>query len=451
MTISRDSLVLKLTAAALAFIAALLALRAFDGTGSVPGLGGSSAAVSAGLLPGATADERIAALRIQVEDDPSDPEGHVQLGLAYLQKVRDTGDPSFYPDAAGALHDARQLDPESFTATSGLGELALSQHDFERALRLGERARSINSTIASNYGVIADAQIELGRYAAAGRTLQHWVDLQPGLSSYARVSYFRELRGDLSGANDAIELAVAAAGGRENTAYLQGLLGDLKADRGDYAGARDAYRALLAGAPGDPAALAGLADLAAGRGDLDAAIRRYRAVVESLPVAGQLIALGEVEEAAGRSAAARKHYALAVAHMEAEQANGVNLDTERALFEADHGSPARAVSAGLSAWRAIPSVRSADAYSWALSQAGESERALRFSREAMRLGSRDPLFLFHAGIIARRAGRPALACTHLGRLLNQSPRFSPLYAPVARRAAAALACGSQAGPAEIVE
>lgn len=451
MAISRDSLVLKLTAAVLAFTVVLLALRALDGADPGAELGGAGAAAPAGLLPGATADDRIAALQAQVDETPSDPETQVQLGLAYLQKVRDSGDPSFYPEASWALHDALRLDPESFTATSGLGELALSQHHFDRALRFGERARSINPTIARNYGVIADAQIELGRYAAATRTLQRWVNIEPGLSSYARVSYFRELHGDLSGATDAIELAVAADGGRENTAYLQGLLGDLQADRGDYATARDAYRELLARAPGDPAALAGLADLEAGRGDLDGAIQRYLRVVESLPVAGHLIALGEVEEAAGRLAAAREHYARAVAHMEAEQANGVNLDTERALFEADHGSPARAVSAGLSAWRAIPSVRSADAYSWALSQAGESERALRFSREAMRLGSRDPLLLFHAGMIARRAGRPALACTHLGRLLEQSPHFSSLYAPVARRAVAALACGSQAGPPQNVK
>ena len=33
------------------------------------------------------------------------------------------------------------------------------------------------------------------------------IDLQPNLASYARVSYFRELHGDLAGASRAMRLA----------------------------------------------------------------------------------------------------------------------------------------------------------------------------------------------------------------------------------------------------
>ena len=62
--------------------------------------------------------------------------------------------------------------------------------------------------------MIADAQIELGRYGAAARTLQRMVDLKPELASYARVSYFRELHGDLAGALQAMRLAVSAGGTR---------------------------------------------------------------------------------------------------------------------------------------------------------------------------------------------------------------------------------------------
>jgi hypothetical protein len=52
----------------------------------------------------------------------------------------------------------------------------------------------------------------------------------------------------------------------------------------------------------------------------------------------------------------------------------------------------------------------------------------------MRLGSRDPSFLFHAGMIAKAAGRDGRAGDLLGRVLAQSPRFSPLYAPRAEGA-----------------
>jgi hypothetical protein len=56
----------------------------------------------------------------------------------------------------------------------------------------------------------------------------------------------------------------------------------------------------------------------------------------------------------------------------------------------------------------------------------------------MRLGSRDPLFLYHAGIVALRAGQPERARSFLGRLVGQSPDFHPLYGPRARRALEAL-------------
>ena len=52
----------------------------------------------------------------------------------------------------------------------------------------------------------------------------------------------------------------------------------------------------------------------------------------------------------------------------------------------------------------------------------------------MRLGSRDPEFLYHAGMIARAGGEDARAARLLARLLEQSPRFSALYAPRAREA-----------------
>src|SRR5262245_64675448 len=43
--------------------------------------------------------------------------------------------------------------------------------------------------------------------------------------------------------------------------------------------------------------------------------------------------------------------------------------------------------------------------SWALSAAGRNGEALAMSERAMRLGSRDPSFLYHAGMVALRAGR----------------------------------------------
>ena len=161
------------------------------------------------------------------------------------------------------------------------------------------------------------------------------------------------------------------------------------------------------------------------------AIARLQRVVDRLP-------LPELRHRPGRGAGRRRAGAPPRRRLRARarrdaccsSAAGVNADVELALFEADHGSPRRAVALGRRAWAAAPSVRSADALGWALHRAGHSRAALGWARRALALGSRDPAFLTHAGLIARGAGRAAA----------WRPRWLARRARRARRAAAP-ACG----------
>ena len=109
-------------------------------------------------------------------------------------------------------------------------------------------------------------------------------------------------------------------------------------------------------------------------------------------------------------------------------------DAEIAVFEADHGDPKRAVQIARRAYAAAPSVRSADALGWALTRADRPGEGLGYAQRALRLGSRDPLFHYHAGIAAKEAGEAGLARAHLSRALAANPRFSALHAPRARAA-----------------
>ena len=341
---------------------------------------------------------------------------------------------AYYSRSGRAFDAALERDPRDPLATVGAGTLALARHDFQAGLELGRRAHRLAPDLVRPYAVIADAQIELGRYDAAARSLQRFVSLKPTLAAYARVSYFRELHGDLDGAVRAMRLAVSAGGGSpEELAYVDSLLGKLEMDRGQYGAARAAYREALAAVPGHPAASAGLARVAAARGDLELAIERYREVVERLPLPEYVIALAEAEQAAGRGAAARRDLGLVAVETRLLRSAGVDVDAELAIFEADHGDPARAVALGRAAWRRAPSVRSADAYSWALASAGEDAHAVAISAQAMRLGSRDPSFLYHAAVIAADAGDVGRARALLETLTTQSPRFNPVYGPRAER------------------
>jgi tetratricopeptide (TPR) repeat protein len=427
----------KLLVAALAFAATLAVLT----VGGSHHSSGPSLAAQPAFVPATSqsTDARIASLQAAVKAQPKDPRGYASLAQAYLQKVRETGDASFYTRADAVLRTALQLNPRSPDAVVVAGTLALARHDFAGALRLGRRARELAPELAAPYAVLVDALIELGRYDQAGAALQRWVDIKPTLASYARVSYWRELHGDLAGAAAALRDAISAGGDvAENGAYVQTLLGNLELQRGRIRSAELAYRAALARFGGYVPAHAGLAKVDATRGDLASAIRRYRTVVGRLPLPEYVVGLGETELAAGRTTAAHRDLALVGAEETLLRAAGVDTDVDLAVFEASHGSPERAVELARRAWATAPSVRSSDALGWALTRAGRPMEGLRHAQAALRLGSLDPMFLFHAAVAAHAAGRDRLAKTWLTRALADNPRFSPLYAPKARRMLEAL-------------
>jgi tetratricopeptide (TPR) repeat protein len=382
-----------------------------------------------------TTDEQIASLQLTVRANPRNAGEYVLLADAYMQKVRETGDAGYYRRAAGVLAIAGRLAPRDSAVYTGLGTLALARHDFRAGLAYGQRAHSLAPDLVRPLGVVVDAQVELGRYGGAARTLQRMIDEKPNLASYARASYFRELHGDLSGAAQAMRLAVDAGGAApENVAYVQSLLGQLELTRGNVAAAGHAYRLALYRFPRYAPALAGLARVDLARGRLALGMRRLRKVVDRLPLPEYVIALGDAELAAGRARRAGEDFALVRAEQRLLAANGVNTDTEIAVFEADHGSAARALTLARRAWANAPSVRSADARGWALTAAGHPRAGLAWAHRALKLGSRDPLFLYHAGMAARAAGARAEATTYLTGALALNPHFSPLYAPRAERA-----------------
>jgi tetratricopeptide (TPR) repeat protein len=368
---------------------------------------------------------------------PSDPEAQATLGFAFLQAARETADPTDYGRAELALDAALALDPDNVDGVIGQGSLALSRHQFAAALRLGERARALYASIAAAYGIVADAQVELGRYTDAVKTVQAMVDLRPDLASYSRVSYLRELNGDLPGAIEAMQLAVSAAGpATENTEYVRVQLGNLYFATGDLARARAAYERSLVAFPDYHFALAGLARVEAAEGHYDLAIELYQRAVARIPLPELVIGLGETLQAAGRTREASDQYALVAAMQQLFAANGVRTDMELAAFFADHGDAAEAVTLARRAYAERPSIFGADTLAWALYRDGRATEAAPLLRSSLRLGTRNSRLLYHAGMIELALGERAAARQHLAAALALNPHYSPLDAP---RASAALA------------
>jgi tetratricopeptide (TPR) repeat protein len=427
---------------------ALLALVGLVLAGAVVWLSGPWSAspveqqirAAAGERPVNKTDRLIWSYQEAVRENPDDLDAHAILGDAYIQKARETGDPTLYGKAEAVLDTALKRDPQHVESMIGKGQLLLAQHNFREGLAIGQRAQAINPTIPRIYGVIADAQIELGLYDDALQTVQTMVDKRPDLSSYSRVSYVRELYGDLDGAIEAMAMAVRAGGPTsENTEWTRVQLGNLYFARGDLASAELQYQTSLQRLPEYVHALAGLGKVRAVQGRTAEAIDLLQQAIARMPLAEFVIMLGEIHEAAGQTEAAARQYELVRAMQQLFKANGVDTDLELALFDADRGhDPQATVAMARVAYERRPGIKASDTLAWALFKAGRLDEASRYASEALRLGTKDALMLYHAGMIASAHSNRNAARTYLRQALELNPHFSPLHAPRARATLAEL-------------
>jgi tetratricopeptide (TPR) repeat protein len=185
--------------------------------------------------------------------------------------------------------------------------------------------------------------------------------------------------------------------------------------------------------PGHPPSEAGLARLDLGAGRLDDALERFAAIADAVPLPEYVIALGETQAALGRAEDASATFDLARFQIELFQSNGVAVDLELALFEADHGDPSRALELAEAAWDRTPTVRAADAVGWALHRLGRDDEAGPWSERALQLGTREPLLRYHAGAIAAAVGDVRAARRDLEAALATDPGFSATGAAEARQ------------------
>ena len=383
---------------------------------------------------------QIGQLEQTVRDRPDDGVALTKLASAYVQRARETGDPSFYPLAATAVQRALVVQPDDPQTLIVDGGLALSRHDFNGALALAQRVQMLAPSVVATYAVLTDALVELGRYDEATIAAQHLADLHPDFAAYSRISYLRELHGDLDGAIEAMLQAVTAGSAvKQDTVWARVLVGNLYLMKNDVDRAETQYTAAAAILPDDPQTRFGLAKLEIARGDLAPAESDLREAIDQRPLPEYVIALGDLLAAEGRNAAADQQFALVHAEETLFASNGVDTDVELALFDADHGaSPDETYELAAAAYARRPSIYAADTLAWAAFKAGHIDVATRNIADARRLGTRDPRLAYHAGMIERAAGDAAAAKIDLVVALSAAPALPLPYVGAGREALAAL-------------
>src|SRR5262249_20081325 len=165
------------------------------------------------------------------------------------------------------------------------------------------------------------------------------------------------------------------------------------------------FREALAAFPGYVYAYDGLAQVEAARGHVHTAIALAQRAVDGIPLPQFVATLGDLERKAGEAVAARRQYETIGVIERLLVANGVKTDLETALFDVDHGIRLRhALAIARKAHADRPSIDGDDVLAWALARNGRCTEALRWSRHALRLGTKDALKFFHRGVIERCLG-----------------------------------------------
>ncbi|WP_116124201.1 tetratricopeptide repeat protein [Lewinella sp. IMCC34183] len=278
-------------------------------------------------------------------ENPDAIEPRITIAKIFVNEARVTGEHGhYYPaalqmlDEALALNHAGPKDPNlEFDALSTKAGVQLSQHAFPEALATAKQAISINPYNAQVYGAVVDANVELGNYAAAIAAADKMNEIRPDLRSYSRVSYLREIHGDVDGAIEAMKRAVnAGAPGYESTAWARLTLGELYHRYGQPDKAAEQYAIILRERPNYPFALAAQAELAMDNKEYEEAERLLNEARDIIPEVGYYTQLAEIYQLQGRTEESAAIEEEILAMLEDDVQSGHNMDMEYAAWYQDH-------------------------------------------------------------------------------------------------------------------
>jgi len=367
------------------------------------------------------------------QQNPRQAKAWIDLGNALMQKARETADLSYYGHAEAVYRKALALDARDVPALIGMAWVTSDRHEFEQSKGWAGRALALDPGSNDAYGLIGDADQEIGDYDAAYAHYQAMLNIRPDLASYSRGGHLLWLTGDYRKGVWLMVKAIDAGGPyAETTGWCRAQLGLMLYSEGHQAAAEQTLRDALTTTPHNYRVLMALGRVEAGRRDYTDAIDCYQKAVAVVPQLEAVAALGDLYGLTGRKDEARGQYALAGQIDQLQKANGVRGGWQMSLFQANHDRDLpEALRAAREEYKTRKNVYAADALAWCLYKNGRYAEAAVLSRAALSQHTPEAGFLFHAGMIAAKLKERAAARSLLGRALRLNPDFSPVDAPVA--------------------
>jgi len=381
------------------------------------------------------ADQRIAAYEKLLQDAPGDPKVAGALASAFLQKLRETTDFAYLNRAAALVDRMLTADPKSYDGTRLSAEIATHRHNFPLAAELAAGLSERNPSDAGALGLLGDSRMEMGQYAAGLEAYRRMLTLSPNLSSYNRMAYHAFITGNGDQALAWMQAAVKAGSATpENLAWCLVEFGDMLFKTGRAADARAAYEQALAVMPGYHRALAAQGRQYAAEGEFAKAVAGFQQAQAVIPLPDYAAALEMLYARAGNTAAAEKQRRLIDVVDRLGKANGEKGNRMLAMVYADENrNLERALELARAELETRRDVYTYDALSWVLLRAGRQQEAEEASAKALEFGTPEPMFHYHAGVIAMTGGHGARGRELLRQALALNPAFAFPQAEDARR------------------
>jgi tetratricopeptide (TPR) repeat protein len=363
------------------------------------------------------AEQSMAQAQRLIEKNPKNYEAYNALALALSRRARETSDVKCYAEAEQTLTKSFAISPDNFDGKRIQVWLLLGKHEFAAAR---EQALKLNKRMPDDvmvYGFLTDASVELGNYDEAERSAQLMLDLRPGNSpGVTRAAYLRELFGDVDGALELMNMALASTspGEAEDAAWILTQMAHLQLSLGKLADAEKSLNQALTLFPGYHYALGNLAKVRIAQKRYDEAVQLLQQRYQAAPHAENLFDLAEAFQLAGRTEEAKKAFGEFEHKSLLETNLGDNSNRELIFYYADYAhEPRKALEVANRELARRHDVYTLDSYAWALHSNGRDQEARKQIEAALAVGIRDARMIRHAGEIALATGDRAVAQKYL--------------------------------------
>ena len=336
-------------------------------------------------------------LATKIKSNANDHESRLALAELFMMEARISGEHGYYyPAALTMIDDVLKQDLENpivYRAKLDKASVLLSLHRFAEAKTLGEEALKINPYSADIYGVLVDANVELGNYEMAVDYADKMVAIRPDLRSYSRISYLREIHGMVDEAISAMKMAVAAGyPGMEQTEWARLTLGHLYERYGMQDSALLQYAMALEARPNYPFAIAAMADTYASLGDIAKSDSLSDVAMHLIPEVGFYVSRANMEMDKGNTKQANDLTQEILEMLAEDEASGHKMNLEMAEVYIDLlNQPEQALKYALMEYELRPSnidvnKMLAEIY-YKLDQTGKAQEHLQ---KALVTGTKDP-------------------------------------------------------------